>query len=275
MPPLSDNFVGRVAGLATPQPGRRSAIIGAMFYGSRMHTLISELQRLYLREGQEPGPAALRLVGDDGQLRTLVLAFGGKGGGAQHWSELVTLANALQQELDLPAPAVSVSGGDTFHLWLSLATPVPLAQAQAFVALLRRVFLPDSGRVLASAPPADLVDLPLPPHLHASGNWSAFIHPGMGAAFVDEPGLDMAPPAAGQLALLENVRSITAAQFAQALAKLQQHVGEVAAPAIPASPALAPETPPSGLLLQDATLEDIVRWLHARNIEPTFRHGLP
>lgn len=255
-----------------------------------MQTLISQLQRLYLRDGQEPGPAALavqlageagptapalRLAGGDGLLRTLVMAFGGKGDGAQHWSALVTVANALQQELDLPAPAVSVSGGDTFHLWLSLATPVPLAQAQAFVALLRRVFLPDAGKVLASAPPADLADLPLPPYLHASGKWSAFIHPGMGAAFADEAGLDMAPPAAGQLALLESVRSITAPQFAQALAKLQQHMGEAAAPVMPVMPAIAPETPPTGLLLQDATLEDIVRWLHARNIEPTFRHRLP
>lgn len=29
---------------------------------------------------------------------------------------------------------------------------------------------------------------------------------------------------------------------------------------------------PAGLLLKDATLEDIVKLLHSRNIEPTFRH---
>jgi hypothetical protein len=29
---------------------------------------------------------------------------------------------------------------------------------------------------------------------------------------------------------------------------------------------------PEGLLLKDATLEDIVRFLHSKNIEPTFRH---
>ena len=258
-----------------------------------MHTLISELQRLYLREGHDPGPAALaaqlageapvalHLLGNDGSLSTLVMAFGGKGGGEQHWSELVIIANALQQELDLPAPAVSVSGSDTFNLWLSLAAPVPVAQAQQFVQLLRRAFLPESGRVLASAPPADLADLPLPPHLHASGKWSAFIHPGMGAAFADEAGLDMAPTPAGQLALLENLRSMSVQQFDQALAKLQQHLG-VAQTERPAATSLAPsanvpeapEAPTSGLLLQDATLEDIVRWLHARNIEPTFRHRL-
>jgi hypothetical protein len=31
-------------------------------------------------------------------------------------------------------------------------------------------------------------------------------------------------------------------------------------------------TPQDGLLLKDATLEDIVQFLHAKNIEPTFRH---
>jgi hypothetical protein len=39
-------------------------------------------------------------------------------------------------------------------------------------------------------------------------------------------------------------------------------------------PAATSATAP-GLLLQDASLEDIVRWLHARHIEPTFRHRLP
>lgn len=257
-----------------------------------MHTLISELDRLFLREGEELTPALLlaqlagaipvplALAGRDGMTRTLVMAFGGKGSGEQHWSDLVTLANALQQELDLPAPAVSVSGGDTFNLWLSLATPVPMAQARQFAQLLRQAFLPESGKVLASAPPADMRDLPLPPCLHASGKWSAFIHPGMGAAFADEPGLDMAPTPAGQLALVEGLRSATALQFAQALAKLQQHLGVAAAPPVAAAAAAtaAPAAPPAareGLLLQDATLEDIVRWLHARQIEPTFRHRLP
>jgi hypothetical protein len=117
----------------------------------------------------------------------------------------------------------------------------------------------------------------LPPCLQPSGKWAAFIHPSMGAAFVDEPGLDMPPPPAAQLGFLESLRSINPGQFAQALAKLQGHAGlaeaapaPVAAPLPAATSATAP-----GLLLQDATLEDIVRWLHARHIEPTFRHRLP
>ena len=272
-----------------------------------MHKLISELTRLYLFEEQQhyvdaQGGAqplmpavlarhlsgeqtvAVQLVSEGGLTRALVLEFGGKGGGEAHWSALCTIANAVQHELDLPAPAVSISG-TAFQLWLSLATPVPAAQARQFVQLLRATFLPASTDILAVAPPAYVEQVALPPCLQPSGKWAAFIHPSMGAAFVDEPGLDMPPPPAAQLGFLESLRSINPAQFAQALAKLQRHAGlldvvstsvpvPVPAPVAAALPAPMPVTQP-GLLLQDATLEDIVRWLHARHIEPTFRHRLP
>ena len=277
-----------------------------------MHKLISELTRLYLFEEQQhyldadggaqaltPAVLARHLSGEQtvavelvqdrghgGLTRALVLEFGGKGGGEAHWSALCTIANAVQHELDLPAPAVSISG-TAFQLWLSLATPVPVAQARQFVQLLRSTFLPASTDILAVAPPAYVEQVALPPSLQPSGKWAAFIHPSMGAAFVDEPGLDMPPPPAAQLGFLESLRSINPAQFAQALAKLQRHAGlldvvstsvpvpvPVPAPVAAALPAPMPVTQP-GLLLQDATLEDIVRWLHARNIEPTFRHRLP
>ena len=270
-----------------------------------MHKLISALTRLYLFEEQQqyvdaeggaqpltPAVLARHLSGEQtvavplvsdashgGLTRALVLEFGGKGGGEAHWSALCTIANAVQHELDLPAPAVSISG-TAFQLWLSLATPVPVAQARQFVQLLRSTFLPASTDILAAAPPADVEQVALPPCLQPSGKWAAFIHPSMGAAFVDEPGLDMPPPPAAQLGFLESLRSINPAQFTQALAKLQGHAG--LADAVPASAPAAPLSAPvsqsltqPGLLLQDATLEDIVRWLHARNIEPTFRHRLP
>ena len=119
----------------------------------------------------------------------------------------------------------------------------------------------------------------LPPCLQPSGKWAAFIHPSMGAAFVDEPGLDMPPPPVAQLGFLESLRSINPGQFAQALAKLQGHAGlvdAVPAPVAAPLPTVVTQSPAQpGLLLQDATLEDIVRWLHARNSEPTFRHRLP
>ena len=286
-----------------------------------MHKLISELKRLYLFDEQQqyleadgsaqpltPAVLARHLAGEqtvavrllsDGShgalARALVLEFGGKGGGEAHWSALCTIANAVQHELDLPAPAVSISG-TAFQLWLSLATPVPVAQARQFVQLLRSTFLPESTDILAVAPPAYVEQVALPPALQPSGKWAAFIHPSMGAAFVDEPGLDMSPPPAAQLGFLESLRSINPAQFAQALAKMHGHAGladatpaaaSAASAALAATPMPAAATAPlpaarlagqatvPGLLLQDASLEDIVRWLHARNIEPTFRHRLP
>ena len=263
-----------------------------------MHKLIAELNRLYLFDTQQQcqdadggaqalTPAVLarhlsgehtvaaRLVTDGGLARALVMEFGGKGGGELHWSAQCTIANAVQHELDLPAPAVSISG-TAFQLWLSLAAPVPVAQARQFLQLLRATFLPPSADILAAAPPAYVEQAALPPCLQPSGKWAAFIHPSMGAAFVDEPGLDMPPPPAAQLGFLESLRSITPAQFAQALAQLHRHAGlaPVQAPAATPAAGVAAATP-AGLLLQDATLEDIVRWLHARQIEPTFRHLLP
>ncbi|QJE02424.1 hypothetical protein HH212_22350 [Massilia forsythiae] len=283
-----------------------------------MEKLIAELARLYLATDVDgagvPASLAGRLRGEDAQplalsygglTRAIVIAFDerGKDEESQPWPRLCALANALQADLGLPAPAVSIAGDHGYRLWLSLAAPVPLAQAQAFVDLLRRAY-PEMDRAGAAA------DAPvaLPPCLHpASGKWAAFIHPGMGAAFADEAGLDMAPPSAGQAALLEGLESIGAAAFARALAVLRQAHGvpaategplaatTVAAPAAPgaasgmpavdaaaaAHPAYAGRTAapstdvPEGLLLKDATLEDIVRCLHAKNIEPTFRHLLP
>lgn len=259
-----------------------------------MHKLISELAKLYLVDGQQDtdgqpvtpevlarqvagGPAvAAQLVDEAGQVRTLVLEFGGKGGGDKHWSDLCVIANAVQHELDLPAPAVSISGRTSFYLWLSLETPVPQAQAQQFLQLLRTVFLPASTDILTAAPAGFLESVELPPCLQPSGKWAAFIHPGMGASFADEPGLDMPPPLHAQLVFVESLRSMTAAQFAKALAVLQQHAGVAPVAAAASAPAIAKAPASSaGLLLQDATLEDIVQWLHARNIEPTLRHRLP
>jgi hypothetical protein len=243
-----------------------------------MQKLIAELLRLYLVPGFEPAPLADRIKGQaggpvdlashDGTVRALVIPFRTwRDAGERHWTLLCDVANALQAELDLPAPAVSVSGSDGYGLWLSLATPVPAAQAQEFAALLRLAYFPDV-KVL----PEDTTTLAsLPPCLNAAtGKWAAFIHPGMGASFADESGLEMAPPLIGQVAFLEGLHSIDAAQFAHALAVLRQKQGDVVVE--PARAAHPTHRAPAGLLLKDATLEDIVAFLHAKNIEPTFRH---
>jgi hypothetical protein len=240
-----------------------------------MHKLISELRRLYLLNDQRyddeslerhlrgEATLAIDLANGSGTTRALVIDFP-KAGDEQHWTRLCDVANALQTELGLPAPAVSVSGGDSYGLWLSLASPIPVARASQFLALLHKAYFEDEEIDLSRT----VVEVP--PCLHrATGLWAAFINPGMGASFAEELGLDMQPPSAAQAAFLEGLQSIGDAEFAKALDLLQKK--HTAAPEAAPRAAVAP---PEGLLLKDATLEDIVKHLHSMNIEPTFRHLL-
>ncbi len=245
-----------------------------------MQKLISELTRLYCPSGAlAPAVLAQNLLGQTtlplslvtagGQTSAIVIPFGSmaEGGDTRHWSLLCEVANALQVQLGLPAPAVSISGTDGYKLWLSLASPVPVCLAQQFLERLHAAYFPD----LPLAPDTASAPVELPPCLHhASGKWAAFIHPGLGASFAGEAGLEMAPPFAGQSALLEGLHSITPAQFAHAMAQLQPATALAPAP-VPSALLATPE----GLLLKDATLEQIVRHLHARQIEPTFRYLVP
>lgn len=254
-----------------------------------MQKLIAQLSRLYLPAGAfspemlarhvlGQTTLAVNLTSDDGWTRALMIPFCNVDGGEEgpHWRQLCAVAQALQTELGLPAPAVSTSGSNGYGLWLSLQTPVSKAQAQRFLALLRTAYFPDQDSSLdAIGGPVEL-----PPCLNpSSGKWAAFIHPGMGASFADESGLEMAPPFAGQAAFLEGLHGMTPAQFVHALALLEQG----AATPAPASGVIADQAVgvvvagvfADNLLLRDATLEDIVRFLHAKQIEPTFRHLIP
>jgi hypothetical protein len=198
----------------------------------------------------------------NGAVRAAAIAFDAApgAGGSVQWERLCAVANALQAELGLPAPAVSVSGEAGFRLWLSFDDGVPAPMAQRFVDQLCAIYSPETVPPRVEAPVA------LPPHLNpATGQWAAFIHPGMGSSFVDEPALEMAPPAAAQAAFLEGLHGIRADELRGALEKLAPAPVEQRAPSQPA---------PEGLLLKDATLEQIVRHLHGLGIEPTFRHVL-
>ncbi|MFC5512538.1 hypothetical protein ACFPOU_15545 [Massilia jejuensis] len=245
-----------------------------------MDKLIAELMRLFVpagtlspellaRRALGQAPQTLDLTTPDGQTRAIAVAFdkGGDSGEAGHWTRLCAAAKALQTEHGFPAPAVSVSGGRGYTLWIALEAPVPAAQAQAFARLLRRSYFPE----LAADAPDEATALPpcLDP---GSGRWAAFIHPGMGASFAEEPWLEMAPPPLAQAAFLEEVGCVGPALFARALAALQP---AAVASAVEAAPGARPAEASRALLLSEATLEDIVRHLHARNIEPTFRHLLP
>jgi hypothetical protein len=275
-----------------------------------MEKLIAVLTRLYLAPEAITREAlaqhilgqttlAIKLTTADGLTRALAITFRKAFGDGEtgHWDRLCKVANALQADLGLPAPAVSIDGASAYRLWLSLETPVPADQAQDFLALLRQVYFPE----LELAPDAATAPVYLPPCLNPrSGKWAAFIHPGMGASFAEESGLEMAPPLGAQVGFLEGLDSIADEQFRDALRKLE--LRQPAAARAPAEPAFtaastaasdalaaepfalqpqaqAPSKAPAkskaaasdGLLLKDATLEDIVRHLHAQNIEPTFR----
>ena len=232
-----------------------------------MEKLISELMRLYLApapgaharlERHLRGEELLTVAAEDGTTRAIVIPFDKPPeGGDAHWSNLCELASVLQVRFGFPAPAVSISGARGYRLWVSLEAPVPVAEAQQFLQRLGRA--------------DETATEPLPPCLHpGSGKWAAFINPGMGASFIDEPGLEVTPPLAAQAAFLEGLDSTSVAKFRQALGEL--------APAQQATPPQAAQlgaSPADGVLLRDATLEDIVRHLHGMNIEPTFRYLLP
>lgn len=219
-----------------------------------MQKLNLELNRLYLAAA-------------DGGTRSIALAFRKLPGDGEagHWERLCSLANTLQTELGLPAPAVSISGAGSYGLWLSLEKPAAPVLAEEFTELLYRAYCPEQAGASANAAPE------LPPRMNqVSGKWSAFIHPGMGASFAGDEGLEVQPPEGGQVALLEDLESIGSVQFAQALDQLRKAaLGSVPQTAVTA-PTLA-RVAPEGLLLKDATLEEIVNYLHSKNIEPTFR----
>ncbi|MRW93172.1 hypothetical protein GJ699_24575 [Duganella sp. FT80W] len=251
-----------------------------------MQKLISELKRLYLHDFHDDEQLARHLRGEHtisvdlarGDLQRAIVIDFHKAEGEQHWLRLCDVANAIQQELELPAPAVSVSGGDSYQLWLSLAQPLSPDQARQFLALLHKAYFEDEiidlGRTAVELPPCQHV---------ATGLWAAFINPSMGGALAEDLGLEVTPSESAQAGFLEKLDSISAEAFQHALDKLQaKHAASDSVPApLPLSPTARPKQShhvnkptPDHLLLKDATLEDIVRHLHAMGIEPTFRHVL-
>lgn len=166
-----------------------------------MERLNAELQRLYglSATGKTPEKPG----------RALVLVFNHPA----DWPHVAALCQALQDDLGLPPPAVSVDG-QGFRLWLGLETPLAAADQAAFLALLRTRYLhdlPEPRWHLASDEP-----LPVPPQqLGDSERWSAFIDPGMGALFAEDAWLDLPPGADRQADLLVPLRPATASEVAR------------------------------------------------------------
>ena len=217
-----------------------------------MNKLIQELQRLYFlpnnqryrqivdEEGENADQAevllteaemsdslagqrsiALMLVSVQQEVRTMVIGFARSG----DWSHVANLWQVIQGDLEWPVPALSVSPKNGFQVWLSLAEPVVLEQAEAFLKALRHQYLSETPLSrLTLQPSADGFVVPVPSYHPACQKWSAFIDPRMGSMFADELGLDMAPNLEKQAEMLAGLKSITIRDFQRVLRLLNADV---------------------------------------------------
>lgn len=217
-----------------------------------MTRLHAEFRRLFLPHALaeapvgEPGladiTATAALADRQGRVRALVLELARPA----DWPALATVWRGVQAELGLPAPAVAVNGGEGLQLWFSVAQPVGMDEAQAFLEGLRQ-------RWLSDLPPPRVGLLPragdgpgalqwaqaaavLAQQEQAPGCWPAFIAPDLAAVFADTPWLDLPPGDEGQADLLAGLHSIAADAWQAALQAL--------APPPPAPGAAAAGTPP-------------------------------
>lgn len=246
-----------------------------------MDELIAQLQRLYLAELADATPAALSmmlrgeggmsvdLVGPGGQVRALVITLD-----SAFWAQAAQLYEGVQTELDLPPPAVSVSGSKAYGLWFSFATALPLAQAEAFAEGLRRRYLAEVPTTrLTLHPPAPVT---LVPARQGGDRWSAYIDASLGSMFVDEPWLEMAPSLHKQAELLAGQASIKPDVLERALGILQPAAAGADADAT-LSAAHTGHQEPVGFLLSimnDATVGTGLRIEAAKALLPYFRKTL-
>jgi len=210
-----------------------------------MNPLQIEIQRLY--------------AAPEGQVRALVVELARPA----DWGLLAPLWRGLQADLDLPAPAIAVSGVDGYQLWLSLAEPVTLAEAGAFLVALRQHYLgavsPKRISLMPSLAGPATQPQPVPSQQPATGYWSAFVAPDLAPIFADEPWLDQAPSPDAQAHVLARLQSIKPNALAAALARLQPDAMPVPPAELPSplqtySPAYAPDANGEALTPKDFLL---------------------
>jgi len=208
-----------------------------------MTTLQAELRRLYLLENassdaQDPASDEPGLIDTNGCVRAMVLEVALLAG----CNGVTALWHGVQDELELPAPAMAISGVSAYQVWFSLREPVPVAQAMAFLEALRLRFLADvAPRHVVMRPCADASGQThhaklVPARQMETGHWSAFVAPGLISMFADEPWLDLSPSPEAQAKLLANFESIQPDGFRRAQERLRPH-GAAAAPEAQAAPA--------------------------------------
>lgn len=191
--------------------------------------LRAELDRLY-----GPGAGA---VGRRVAVLEAVLPAG--------WAPLSAVWKGVQADLDLPAPAIAVSGVDALQLWFSFASPAsPAARGR----LLRGL----CERYLPGLPPAQLrvrVDAsgfqPAPPVELGPQRWSAFVTPDLASVFGDTPWLDIPPNGDGQAMILQALRPMPGAAFEAALQALDRIEAEAPHVAVASPTDAAVVAPPA------------------------------
>lgn len=195
-----------------------------------MNRLQTELRRLYLPhqlqpEGQASSDADPGLIDASGQVRAMVMEVTQPVG----WDGVAALWQGVQVDLELPAPAIAVSGNDSYQVWFSLAQPIPVAQARDFLELLRLRYLGTvAPRHIRMKPTADATAPQLAQHARLApalqadtGHWSAFVAPGLASMFATEPWLDLAPNPDAQANILSHLKSIQSADFGRAQDQLK------------------------------------------------------
>ena len=217
-----------------------------------MNRLQSELNRLYLppsQAGAETDAQPATLIDPTDRVRAMVLELARP----PSWDAMSKVWQGVQAELDLPAPAIAVSGTDGLQLWFSLAEPIRADRAHAFLERLRIRYLADvdSGRVglmpatNASALHPELHAQLIPARQEPTGNWSAFLAPDLVPIFADSPWLDIPPNEEGQATLLRGMEIMKQAAFEAAFDKLGlvTHPSQATAVAARVAEPLAPVRP--------------------------------
>ena len=227
------------AGPVRPVRWRRSKVLRDTRPAHRAHTpmnhrLQAELQRLYGTH-DPTAPGAAGGPGEVPAVRALVLELGQAAG----WDELSNVWRGVQVDLDLPAPAIAVSGRAGYQLWFSLAEPVAPFRAAAFLAALCRRYLaevpPERIRLIPAAGGDGEMPMP-PPAQVADERWSAFVAPDLAPVFADEPWLDRPPGEEAQAELLSRFEPTGPEAFLRAFAQLA---------ATDAPPSVPPPSPPA------------------------------
>ncbi len=163
----------------------------------------------------------VNLLGPDDTVRTIVIGITDP----KNWVRVAAVYQGIQEDLELPAPAVSVSPVEGFQLWFSLTKAVPANQAANFTNALRRKYLSDLPSPQIRQWPEALDSrcrLPLVPSYHETAQkWSAFIDPTMGGMFIDDAGLEISPGMDRQADMLSGIKSIKAEDFVRAMGLLE------------------------------------------------------